>query len=141
MPPLPPFVAKLIAPDGYEDKKYFETEGAAIKWALGAGKDQFDGDVERAEIHHESAGLVWFRDHPKVEDDARHRQMRANPNSLLRHFGIPKNRPPPDIEAHCDSCQRTTMNWREYKDWFGLPLRNKPLLRCSECYKVISDYA
>ena len=26
MPSLPPFVAKLIASDGYEEKKYFETK-------------------------------------------------------------------------------------------------------------------
>ncbi len=52
MASLPPFVAKLVASDGYEEKKYFETQIAAQKWALGEGKDGFDGDIERAEIHH-----------------------------------------------------------------------------------------
>lgn len=141
MSPLPPFVAKLIAPDKYEEKRFFETESAAIKWVLGAGKEKFDGDIERAEIHHQTEGLVWCRDNLKVEDDIRYRQMRANPNSALKYFGIPKNKPPADIEAHCDTCQRATMNWREYEDWYGIPRRNKPLLRCSECYKVVSEGA
>jgi hypothetical protein len=147
MSPLPPFTAKLIASDDYEEKKYFETEGAAIKWVLGAGKDQFDGDIERAEIHHESRGLVWCRNHLKVEEDARYRQMRANPNSLLRHFGIPKNRPPADIEAHCDACQRTTMHWREYEEVYGMRLNSPQTQRmlqggtrpCPEALKARSD--
>jgi hypothetical protein len=131
----------LIASDGYEEKKYFETMASAEKWALGDGKDKFDGDVERAEIHHASDGLVWVKDRPRVDPDWRLRQIRDDPNSLLRHFGIPKPQPKPDIEAHCDTCRRTTMNWREYEEWCGLPLKNKPLLRCSECYKVVPDPA
>jgi hypothetical protein len=67
MSPLPPFVAKLTASDGSEEKKYFETWDAAQEWILGEGKDRFDGDVERAEIHRASKGFVWFKDHPKIE--------------------------------------------------------------------------
>jgi hypothetical protein len=141
MPRLPPFVAKLIASDGYENKKYFETERDAIKWALGKGKDEFDGDVERAEIHLEGTGLVWCRDRLKVADDLRYRQMRANPNSLLGLFGIPKKKRPADIEAYCNTCGRLTMNWREYENRYGIPVHKKPLLRCSECYKVVPDDA
>jgi hypothetical protein len=58
MPSLPPFVAKLIASDGYEDKKYFETKAAAENWVLDEGKEKFDGDVERAEIHQVTDGLI-----------------------------------------------------------------------------------
>jgi hypothetical protein len=138
---LPPFVAKLIAPDGYQDTKYFETEAAAIRWVLGEGKEKFDGDIQRAEICHPKNGLVWFRDHLKVEADVRYRQMQSDPDSLLRHYGIPKPKPAPDIEAYCNTCQRETMNWREYEEWCGIPLGHKPLPKCSECYKVVPDSA
>jgi hypothetical protein len=137
---LPPFVAKLIASDGYEDKKYFETKGAAEKWILGEGKENFDGDVQRAEIYHIKDGPVWFKDRPKVEEDIRYKQMR-NPNSLLWHGGLPRPKAAPEIQAYCDTCQRITMNWREYEEKYGLALKHKPLLRCSECYKVIFDSA
>ena len=140
MSPLPPFVAKLIASDGYEEKKYFESHAAAQAWALGDGKDGFDGDIERAEIHHASEGLVWFKDRPKIDPDWRTRQRRGDPNSLLNFYGLPKPKPKPDIEAYCENCQHLTMNWREYeKSWLGFSLTNKPLLRCSECYKVVPD--
>jgi hypothetical protein len=140
MSPLPPFVAKLIASDGYEEKKYFETQAAAQSWALGEGKDSFDGDIERAEIHHPSKGLVWFKDRPKIDPDWRTRQMRGDPTSPMNFYGLPKPKPKPDIEAFCDNCQHMTMNWREYEKRYGFfPLKNKPLLRCSECYKVVPD--
>jgi hypothetical protein len=139
MPRLPPFVAKLIASDGYEEKKYFETKVAAEKWALGDGKVKFDGDIERAEIHHSIDGLIWSKDRPRIDPDWRFKQMRGDPSSLLGHYGIPKPKPKPDIEAYCENCQRTTMNWREYEAWYGIPLKRNPLLRCSECYKVTPD--
>jgi len=140
MSSLPPFVAKLVASDDYEEKKYFETQAAAQKWILGEGKDRFDGDIERAEIHHASKGLVWFKDHPKIEGDWRARQRRSDPDSLLNFYGIPKPKPKPEIEAYCETCQHVTKNWREYgKNGFGFILKNKPHLRCSECYKVVPD--
>jgi len=142
MPSLPPFVAKLIASDEYEEKKYFETHAAAQKWILGEGKDSFDGDIERAEIHHASKGLVWFKDRPKVDLDWRTIQRRADPNSLLKYYGLPEPKPKPDIEAYCESCQHITKNWREYGESpHGFSLTSKPLLRCSECYKVVPDNA
>jgi hypothetical protein len=140
MPSLPPFVAKLIASDDYEEKKYFETQAAAQKWISGEGKDRFDGDVERAEIHHASKGLVWFKDRPKIEGDWRARQ-RGDPNSLLNFCEIPKPKPKPEIEAYCETCQHITKKWRECEKRYGIPLKSKPLLRCSECYKVVPDIA
>jgi hypothetical protein len=47
-----------------------------------------------------------------------------------------------NIEAYCDTCQQNTMNWREYERLYGIfSLKTKPLLRCSECYKVRPDNA
>jgi hypothetical protein len=88
---LPPFVAKLIAPDGFEEKKYFETQAAVQKWAMGEGRQNFDGDVARVEIHHQTEGLKWFRDHPKDEMDALYLRMRGDPNSKLRRSRVPEN--------------------------------------------------
>jgi hypothetical protein len=138
---MPPFIAKLIGTDGVEEKKYFETKAAAEKWALGEGKNTFDGDIERAEIHHTNDGLVWFKDHPKVEDDWRYRRMRSDPNSWLSRRGIPPLKPRPDIEAYCDICKRMTMNWRVYEERYGIALMNKPLLKCGECHNIKPDIA
>lgn len=137
---LPPFVAKLIASDGYEEKKYFETKAAAEKWALSEGKEKFDGDIERAEIHEEAKGLIWSKDQPKRTPDIRYLQMQQ-PDSILWHTGIPKKKAAPGIEAYCETCRHQTLNWREYEERYGIPLTSKPLLRCSECYKVVSDNA
>lgn len=120
-------------------RSIWRPQAAAQKWALGEGKDGFDGDIERAEIHHPSKGLVWFKDRPKIDLDWRIRQMRGIPDSLLNFYGLPKPKPRPDIEAYCDNCQHLTMNWREYEKRFGFTLRKKPLLRCRECYKVVLD--
>jgi hypothetical protein len=87
----PPFIAKLIAPDGFEEKKHFETQAAAQKWAMSEGRQKFDGDIARVEIHHETEGLKWFKDHPKDEADAVYLRMRSDPNSKLRRNGLPDN--------------------------------------------------
>jgi hypothetical protein len=84
-------MAKLIAPDGFEDRKHFETQAAAMKWALGEGLKNFDGDIQRAEIHHETEGLKWFKDRPKDEADAFYLRMRSTPTSELRRSGLPHN--------------------------------------------------
>jgi hypothetical protein len=139
--PLPPFVAKLIASDEYEEKKYFETKAAAEKWVLGEGKAKFDGDIERAEIHHVSDGLIWSRDRLKIEDDIRYRQMR-NPDSLLWHNGLPRPKSKPSVSSYCPTCAEQTMFWPEREKWYGLVFRDsKRLLRCSQCYKVVPDNA
>jgi hypothetical protein len=85
------FIAKLIAPDGFEDKKQFETQASAHKWAMGEGLKNFDGDVERVEIHHDKDGLTWFKDRPKMEEDWRFKQMRADPDPRLWLLGWPRS--------------------------------------------------
>ncbi|SRR5882724_397128 len=141
MPSLPPFVAKLIASDGYEEKKYFETKAAAEKWVLGEGKEKFDGDVARAEIHHVIDGVIWCKDRLKIEDDIRYRQMR-NPNSRLRHEGIPRPKSKPSVSGYCPTCAQETMFWPEYEKPYVLRfLNSKRSLRCSECYQVVPDDA
>jgi hypothetical protein len=141
MPPLPPFVAKLIASDGYEERKYFETKAAAEKWILGEGKQKFDGDIERAEIHHASDGLIWSKDHPKIEIDMRYRQMR-NFDSRLGRTGIPEPKRLPSISGNCPTCGHETMCWPEYEERYGIVLaHSKRSLRCSECRKVLPDRA
>jgi hypothetical protein len=87
----PPFIAKLVAPDGFEEKKHFETQAAAQKWAMGEGRQNFDGDIARVEIHHVAEGLKWFKDHPKDELDALYLRMRSDPNSELSRGGFPAN--------------------------------------------------
>lgn len=88
---LPPLIAKLIAPDGFEERKHFETQAAAQNWAMGEGRQKFDGDIARVEIHHETEGLKWFKDHPKDEMDALYLRMRSDPNSKLWRNGLPEN--------------------------------------------------
>ena len=142
MSPLPPFLAKLIASDAYEEKKYFDTKTAAEKWALGEGKEKFDGDIERAEIHHVSDGLIWSRDRLKIEDDIRYRQMRSDPHSRLRHDGIPRPKSKPSVSWYCPTCARETMFWPECETKYGIVRRDsKRSLRCSECYQVVPDNA
>jgi hypothetical protein len=138
MSPLPPFVAKLIDSDDYEEKKYFETKAAAEKWVLGEGKDKFDGDVQRAEIHHESDGLIWSKDRLKIEDDIRYKQMR-NPGSLLWQTGMPRPKPKPEIKGYCSTCLKETMFWAESEPKHGFLFGHKRIFRCSECYQVMPD--
>ena len=42
-----PFIAKLIAADGFTDQKQFSTRQAAIAWLDGEGLATFEGEAER----------------------------------------------------------------------------------------------
>jgi hypothetical protein len=44
------FIAKLIAADGFTEQKHFRSGEAALAWLAGEGRENFDGDVEKAEL-------------------------------------------------------------------------------------------
>jgi hypothetical protein len=77
------FTAKLIGPDGFENKKLFSTHEAARQWLTGAGLKAFEGDVERAELYSPDGKLIrsWLR--PKFEN------QRLNQRVALNRAGIP----------------------------------------------------
>jgi hypothetical protein len=63
------FRAKLVAPDNFADEKFFSTREAAIEWLTGKGLENFEGDVERAELYAPPDNkLIWSKSHPKTED-------------------------------------------------------------------------
>ncbi len=68
------FMARLIATDGFEERKHFDTQAAARNWINGDGGAGFDGDLLRAEIHHKSEGLKWVHT-PWPETDAFYRRL------------------------------------------------------------------
>ncbi len=68
------YTAKLIATDGFEERKLFDTQTAALKWISGEGAASFDGDLLRTEIHHKSEGLKWVHC-PWPETDAFYRRL------------------------------------------------------------------
>jgi hypothetical protein len=61
------FIAKLIAPDGFEDRKQFSTRQAAMNWLTGEGAKNFDGDIDRGELW-ENGELVWIKADPKPRE-------------------------------------------------------------------------
>jgi hypothetical protein len=135
------FVAKLTGPDGLVDRKLFGHRADAIRYVQGEGLENFEGDVEKAEVFSPSGDLIWHKRHAKIEDQ-REIQIRTDPDALYWRNGKPRPKPKPDIEAYCDTCQQNTMNRREYERLYGIfSLKTKPLLRCSECCKVRPDNA
>ncbi len=135
MPRLPLFIAKLIGRNGCEDKRYFETQQAAVKWVLKGGSNKIQSEVASAEVHKAGKGLVWAKGRSEPEL-IREFDSLAAPLHDVR----PSDRKPvPDVAAYCEACKHRTMHWRESKTWLGLKIR--PVLRCSGCFKATPENA
>jgi hypothetical protein len=76
------FVAKLTGPDGLVDRKLFGHRADAIRYVQGEGLENFEGDVEKAEVFSPSGDLIWHKRHAKIEDQ-REIQIGTDPNALL----------------------------------------------------------
>jgi hypothetical protein len=90
------FVAKLIGPDGHEDKKLFTKHSDAKAWLTGPGLKKFDGDVERSELWTEDGKLMWWSGTRPKDEDQHYEQMCSDPNSTFRVWGWGSGRQGPE---------------------------------------------
>lgn len=130
------YVAKLIAPDGFEEKYNFSDQAGAMDWLADSGLKAFDGDVEWAELWDPTGKCIYRKRAPKVVD-----QLTAAWSSTMRAGLYWNGRPskPETIptELFCRACQamvpyRATepkYRWSTYRQYF-----------CAKCDNWIQYY-
>lgn len=126
------YIAKLTAPDGYEEKFSFSDQAGAMNWLVGDGLKNFDGDVEWAEVWDPSGICIYRKHEPKVVDQLT-AAWRSTLKAGLYWNGRPSKPEAVPTELFCRTCQAMVLyratepkyRWSTHRQYFCAKCDNR----------------